>query len=168
MLKLLAKLFGDKKEKDIKELRPYVDKINAEYTKLPQLSDDALRAKTLVLRERIQEHLKDIVAEIAAKRKQAESTLDIAASEKMYEEADKLVKKRNEQLEAFLDKILPEAFAIVKETSRRLSQNKELRVTATAWDHKISMRKPKRLMRVATTFSRPIRMGFARPSSRTV
>lgn len=142
MLKLLAKLFGDKKEKDIKELRPYVDKINAEYTKLPQLSDDALRAKTLVLRERIQEHLKDIVAEIAAKRKQAESTLDIAASEKMYEEADKLVKKRNEQLEAFLDKILPEAFAIVKETSRRLSQNKELRVTATAWDHKIAMRKP--------------------------
>jgi preprotein translocase subunit SecA len=141
MLKLLAKLFGDKKEKDIKELRPYVDKINAEYVKLPNISDDELRAKTQVLRERIREHLKDIVAEIAAKRKQAESTLDIAASEKMYEEADKLVKKRNEQLELFLEKILPEAFAIVKETSRRLTQHKELRVRATEWDHKISMRK---------------------------
>jgi preprotein translocase subunit SecA len=142
MLKLLAKLFGDKKEKDIRELRPYVDKINAEYVKLPNIPDEELRAKTQALRTRIKEHLQDIVAEIAAKRKQAESTTDIAASEKLYEEAEKLVKKRNEQLEAFLDKILPEAFAIVKETSRRLTQNKELRVPATEWDHKIASRKP--------------------------
>ena len=141
MLKLLAKLFGDKKSKDIKELRPYVDKVNAEYAKLRSISDEQLRGKTLALRTHIREELSGIVAEVEAKRKQAEATEDIATSEKLFDEADKLVKERNRRLEEILEQILPEAFAIVKETSRRLTENTELRVSATDWDHEISRRK---------------------------
>ena len=141
MLKLLAKLFGDKKDKDVKELRPYVEKINAEYAKLKNISDDELRALTQKLRDRIRAHIADIVAEIAAKRQQAESTPDITMSEKLYEEAEKLVKKRNEKLEEVLELCLPEAFAIVKSTSYRLTNNKELRVTATDWDRQIAAKK---------------------------
>lgn len=141
MLKLLQKLFGNKKEKDIKELQPYVTKILAEYGKLRNISDDELRARSDVFRERIQTQIKGIAAEIVAKKKQAESTEDLTLSERLYEEADKLRKKRNEQLEQVLLEILPEAFAVVKETARRLTENKGLRVTATDWDHAMAAKK---------------------------
>ena len=136
MLKLLQKLFGNKQDKDAKELRPYVTKILAEYVKLRNISDDELRGRSDIFRQRIQNHIKEVSAEIAAKKKQAETTEDLVASERMYEEAEKLRKKRNEQVEQVLMEILPEAFAVVKETARRLSENKALTVTATDWDHK--------------------------------
>ncbi|HEX2899120.1 MAG TPA: preprotein translocase subunit SecA [Bacteroidia bacterium] len=142
MLKLLQKLFGNKKDKDAKELQPYVTKILAEYVKLRNISDDELRNRSDVFRQRIQNHIKDISAEIAAKKKQAESTEDLIASERMYEDAEKLRKKRNEQVEQVLMEILPEAFAVVKETARRLSENKALTVTATDWDRKMAETKP--------------------------
>ncbi|MFN8393240.1 MAG: preprotein translocase subunit SecA [Bacteroidia bacterium] len=142
MLKLLQKLFGNKQDKDVKELQPYVTKITAEYAKLRNLSDDELRARSDNFRQRIQAHIKDITAEIAAKKKQAESTEDLIASERMYEEAEKMRKERNKQVEQILLEILPEAFAVVKETARRLTENKGLTVTATEWDLHIAKRKP--------------------------
>ncbi|MBK9450598.1 MAG: preprotein translocase subunit SecA [Bacteroidetes bacterium] len=142
MLKLLQKLFGNKQDKDAKELRPYVTKILAEYVKLRNISDDELRGRSDIFRQRIQNHIKEVSAEIAAKKKQAETTEDLVASERMYEEAEKLRKKRNEQVEQVLMEILPEAFAVVKETARRLSENKALTVTATDWDHKMAQNKP--------------------------
>ncbi|MBP6639136.1 MAG: preprotein translocase subunit SecA, partial [Bacteroidia bacterium] len=111
MLKLLQKLFGNKQDKDAKELRPYVTKILAEYVKLRNISDDELRGRSDIFRQRIQNHIKEVSAEIAAKKKQAETTEDLVASERMYEEAEKLRKKRNEQVEQVLMEILPEAFA---------------------------------------------------------
>jgi preprotein translocase subunit SecA len=90
MLKLLQKLFGNKKEKDVKELQPYVTKVLAEYVKLRNISDDDLRARSDDFRQRIKNHIKDVTAEIAAKKKQAESTEDLMASERLYEEAEKL------------------------------------------------------------------------------
>ncbi len=141
MLKLLQKLFGNKHDKDAKELRPYVTKILAEYVKLRNISDDELRARSDVFRQRIQNHIKEVSAEIAAKKKQAESTEDLVASERMYEEAEKLRKKRNEQVEQVLMEILPEAFAVIKETARRLSENKALTVTATDWDRNLAQKK---------------------------
>ncbi len=143
MLKqLLQKIFGNKKEKDIKELQPYVTKILAEYAKLRNISDDDLRGRSDVFRDRIQKHIKAISDEIAAKKKQAESTEDLVASERLYEEAEKMRKKRNEQLEQVLMEILPEAFAVVKETARRLTENKGLTVTATDWDRELAVKKP--------------------------
>ena len=141
MLKLLQRLFGNKKEKDIKELQPYVGKILAEYNKLQKISDDDLRGRSDTFRDRIQKHIKTISDEMAAKKTQAETTNDLSLSEKLYEEAEKLRKKRNEQLEQVLLEILPEAFAVIKETARRLSENKALVVTATDWDRSIAAKK---------------------------
>lgn len=141
MLKLIQKLFGNKKEKDIKELQPWVAKINAEYAKLRNISDDELRGLSDKFRARIQEHIKSISEEMVAKRKEAKASLDLDHSERLYEEIEKLRKTRNQAVEAVLLEILPEAFAVVKETSRRLSENQELRVTASVWDHQISSRK---------------------------
>lgn len=141
MLKLIAKLFGNKKEADIKELRPYVGKINAEFEKLPSLTDDQLREKSTEFRKRIQEYIADISSEMQAKKDEAESSADLHHSEKLYEEIEKLRKKRNEKVEEVLEQILPAAFAVVKETARRLATNKALRVTATDWDREISEKK---------------------------
>ncbi|MEM6273394.1 MAG: preprotein translocase subunit SecA [Bacteroidota bacterium] len=141
MLKLISKLFGDKKEKDIKELRPYVGKVNAEYAKLNNISDDELRAKSDEFRQRIQDYVKDLNDQIKAKNKEAEETDDLVATEELYNEAEKLVKKRNEKLEEVLDDLIPEAFAVVKETARRLTENQQLVVAATDWDKKIAEKK---------------------------
>ncbi len=142
MLKLLQRLFGNKKEKDIKELQPYVTKVLAEYGKLRNISDDNLRDRSDVFRERIQKHISAISAEMAAKKKQAESTEDLQLSERLYEEAEKLRKKRNIQLEEVLLELLPEAFAVIKETARRLTENKGLTVTTTDWDIAMAAKKP--------------------------
>jgi preprotein translocase subunit SecA len=141
MLKLISKLFGDKKEKDAKELRPYVTKINAEFAKLKDISDDELRAKSDEFRKRIKDYVQDMNDQIAAKKKEAEDSTDLVATEALYGESEKLLKKRNEKLEEVLDQLIPEAFAVVKETARRLTKNHELRVTATDWDKKISEKK---------------------------
>ncbi len=141
MLKYIAKLFGDKQGRDLKELQPYVVKINAEYDKLRVVSDDELRGKSVELRKRIQDYVADITAEIESKKVEAKTSEDLEASEQMYEEAEKLEKKRNERLEEVLDQVLPEGFAIVKETARRLTENKELRVTATDWDRELAAKK---------------------------
>ncbi len=141
MLKLIQKLFGNKKEKDIKELKPWISKISAEYDKIRNISDDELRGLSDKFRARIQAHIKSTTTEIASKKKEAKSATDLDLSEKLYEEAEKLRKKRNEEVEAVLLEILPEAFAVIKETSRRLSENHELRVSASVWDHQISSRK---------------------------
>lgn len=141
MLKLIGKLFGNKKDRDIKELRPYAATVNAEWVKLKNLSDDEIRAKSASIRARIKEHINDISAQIDAKKKEAETTDDLVASEAMYKEAEKLTKDRNEQLEQVLDELMPEAFAVMKDTARRLTENKELRVTATDWDREIAAKK---------------------------
>ena len=141
MLKLISKLFGNKKAKDLKELKPYVGLINAEYAKLTNISDDELRARTDTFRKRIQAYIKDINAEIEAKKKEAEEMEDLAQTQALYDQGEKLVKKRNELLEEVLMELLPEAFAVVKETARRLTENQQLLVTATDWDRQIAEKK---------------------------
>ncbi|HHG86163.1 MAG TPA: preprotein translocase subunit SecA, partial [Bacteroidetes bacterium] len=141
MLKFISKLFGDKKDKDVKALKPYAEKVNAEYVKLSGLSDDEIRAKSDEFRGRIKAYIKDISDEIDSKQKQAQESEDLELSERLYEEIEKISKKRNEKLEEVLAELLPEAFAVMKETARRLTENHELRVTATDWDRKIAEKK---------------------------
>ncbi len=141
MLKIISKLFGDKKERDLKDLRPYATKVNAEYKKLPGLTDDELRARSDEFRKRIQDHIAAEEAEIKRLKQEAEDADDPHTSETLYEEAEKVGKKLNEKLEKVLMEILPEAFAVVKETARRLTENKELRVTATDWDKEMAEKK---------------------------
>jgi preprotein translocase subunit SecA len=142
MLGFLAKIFGSKSERDIKALQPLVAQINEEYAKLSSLSNDDLRHKTTEFKEIIAKGLADIDAKIVAIKADAEAeNLPLHEKTALYDEVDALEKERNVELEKVLQQILPAAFAVVKETSRRLSENEALEVTATAYDRDYAARK---------------------------
>ena len=142
MLGFLTKIFGSKSERDIKLVQPLVVKINEEYAKLSSISNDELRGKTIEFKERIATFLTDIDAKIAGLKADAESdALDLHEKTAIYDQVDALGKDRDAELEKVLLEILPEAFAVVKETSRRLSENDYLEVTATQFDRDYASRK---------------------------
>ncbi|QHL88768.1 preprotein translocase subunit SecA [Nibribacter ruber] len=142
--KTVAKLFGTKSERDIKEVMPYVALINQEFAKLASLSDDELRQRTQQVQATIAERLKPIDDKIAAlhQRIENEPDLDIAQKEGIFVQIDELEKDRNKELEVVLMEVLPQGFAIVKETARRYKENGQLTVTATDFDREIATRKP--------------------------
>ncbi|MDF3077236.1 MAG: secA [Sphingobacteriaceae bacterium] len=143
MLGFLSKLFGSKSERDIKSIQPLVEKIKEEYPKLAELSNDELRAKTLDFKNRIQEALAGIDKEIADLKAEADSE-DLAMHQKteIYDQVDKLGKDRDKELEKVLLEILPEAFAVMKDTARRFTENKTIEVTATQFDRDLAAKKP--------------------------
>ncbi|AMM51417.1 preprotein translocase subunit SecA [Rufibacter sp. DG15C] len=142
--KTVAKLFGTKSERDIKEVMPYVALINQEFAKLASLSDDELRQRTQQVQATIAERLKPIDDKIAAlhQRIENEPDLDIAQKEGVFVQIDELEKDRNKELEVVLMEVLPQGFAIVKETARRYKEVGQLSVTATDFDREIATRKP--------------------------
>lgn len=135
----IGKLFGNKYEKDIKKLNPIVEQINTEYEKLKSISNDELRNKTVVFRQEISEALKPVDDKIADIKQQAEKTTDFDQKESLYNEVDKLKEDRDKQLETILEKILPRAFAVVKETARRFTENSEIVVAATELDKQLAV-----------------------------
>ncbi|WP_433895915.1 preprotein translocase subunit SecA [Sphingobacterium mizutaii] len=142
MLKFLSKLFGSKSERDVKGVQPLVNKIKEEYEKLSALTHDELRGKTLDFKQRISNYLQDIDNEISGLKQEAEATEDMELKTSTYDKIDKLTKDRDKKLEEVLLEILPEAFAVVKETARRFTENKEIEVTASQFDRDIAARKP--------------------------
>ncbi|MDB4835509.1 preprotein translocase subunit SecA, partial [Cyclobacteriaceae bacterium] len=139
LTKGLTKIFGSKSEKDIKKLMPYVEETNKEFALLLSISDDQLRAKTAELRKEIANSLKSIDDQIADLEKKTTSDgVNVQQKEQYFQEIEQLEKDRNEQLEDVLLEVLPKAFAVVKETARRLTENKQLKVTAQDIDHKIA------------------------------
>jgi len=144
MFNFLSKLLGgSKSEKDVKLIRPVVEEINRHFLSYRSLDNDALRGKTLEFRQRIREHLTGIDEEIAGLNAKAEALdpSDIIGRDDIYQEIDRLRKKRNEQIEEVLKAILPEAFAVVKEAARRFTENTELVSAATPLDRDLSVRK---------------------------
>jgi len=139
----LAKVFGTKAEKDIKAVAPYVEKINKEFEQLKSISDDELRGKTEELKGIIANKLKSIDDELASLHAQVDdnSELDIIQKEHIFERIDSLESQRDENLEDVLIEIMPQAFAVVKETARRLTENKQLVVTASAYDRELALTK---------------------------
>jgi preprotein translocase subunit SecA len=141
IFKSLTKIFGSKSDRDLKELYPIVEEIKIEYEKLSGLSDDQLRAKTAEFKKIIADGLSNIDQSISELRAQTqEDGLDLNVKDGLFKQIDKLEKERNEELEKILNDILPQAFAVVKETARRLSENKQLVVTATEWDKTLSLK----------------------------
>lgn len=138
-----AKIFGTKTEKDLKELTPYVGLINAEFEKLKNITDDELRGKTNELKGIIKDRLNQIDVQIEALHKQVEEgeDLDVHQKEDIFGQIDKLESDRDVELEKVLLDILPQAFATVKETSRRLAENEKLVVTATQYDKELAAKK---------------------------
>ncbi|MBL0128962.1 MAG: preprotein translocase subunit SecA [Flavobacteriales bacterium] len=144
LTKALKKVFGDKYDRDLKEVMPLVTLAIEAFAKLDGLSNDELRGRTDGLRARIKERIQandDRIAELRAEI-DADPTMDIHERELRYEEVDKLEAKSVGMLEEVLLDILPEAFAIVKETARRFKENDELRVTATELDRDLATKRP--------------------------
>jgi preprotein translocase subunit SecA len=142
MLGLLSKLFGSKSNRDIKLIQPLVEKTKEEYSKLHSLSNDELRQRTIDFKARIQEFLEEIDKDIAVVKTKAESE-DLPINEKtsLYDQLDKLQKDRDKELEKVLMEILPEAFAVMKDTARRFTENTTIEVTATQADRELAARK---------------------------
>ncbi len=144
MLGFLNKMLGgNKSEKDVKIISPLVGQINAFFQEYQHLSNDELRGKTYEFRQRIKDDLKDIDARIVAKQQEAEALpeAEIQARDAIYRQTDELKKDRDKEIEKALDKILPEAFAVVKETARRFKENATLEATATQLDRDLSVQK---------------------------
>ncbi len=144
MLGIISKIFGgNKSEKDIKTIQPIVVEINRHFASYQSLSNDELRAKTAEFKQRIREHLSNIDGEIAELNKKAEELpfSDISGKDAIYQEVDQLKKDRDEQIEEVLETLLPEAFAVVKETARRFAQNSEVVAAATDHDRTLSVKK---------------------------
>jgi preprotein translocase subunit SecA len=137
---LVKSIFGNKSDRDYKEMQPVVQQINAEYEKLKSLSHDQLRAKTAEFKARIAEHLNDIDAEINGLKAQAEAEEDLVEKDNLYKKADDLRKDRDKKIEEVLNEILPEAFAVVKETAFRFTNNEFIESTATDLDRELAVR----------------------------
>ncbi|CAN5396402.1 preprotein translocase subunit SecA [soil metagenome] len=141
--KSITKLFGgSKSERDVKEVTPYIKKINDFFDSYNSLSHDELRNKTVEFRARIAEFVKEEQDEINKLKTEAETEgVDVEEQEKMYNQVDALEKKMLVKIEEVLLEILPEAFAVVKETARRFTVNKEIIVNATQLDRDLAVKK---------------------------
>ncbi len=141
MFKAIQKLFGTKYDRDVKLYSPIVETINQHFASYETLSNDELRNKSLDFKQRIADHLAGIDEDIKAIKDQASNEEDLDKKEELYNEIDEIVKKRDEHLEDVLKVILPEAFAVVKETARRFSTNETIEVTASQHDRELAAAK---------------------------
>ena len=139
---ILKAFVGDKSQKDVKAIQPLVVKIKSFESALMALSHDELRAKTVTFKEKIKQARAEKDAKIAELKLKAENTIDIDDREDIYNAMDALEKEAYEISEKVLMEILPEAFAVVKETARRFKENSTITVTSTEKDRELSATKP--------------------------
>ena len=140
MLTFLKKFFGTKSEKDIKSIQPLVDQALEIYPSLAKLSNDEIRAKVTSFKQKIQDAIKaeqNQINDIKA-RVEKEFDMDVDTKETLYKEIEELEKESTKKIEEVLNEILPEAYAVLKDTSRRFSENEELLVTANDFDAKLA------------------------------
>jgi preprotein translocase subunit SecA len=138
---IIKAFVGDKSEKDVKALQPYLTKIKTFESGLMALSHDELRARTHFFKEKIKQDRSEKDTKIASLQQEAESVEDIDKREDIYLAIDTLEKEAYDISEKTLMEILPEAFAVVKETARRFKENTQIQVTATAKDRELSATK---------------------------
>ncbi|HIZ88251.1 MAG TPA: preprotein translocase subunit SecA [Candidatus Coprenecus pullistercoris] len=138
---LLKKLFGSKAERDMKQIKPILEKVLAAYDRIDKLSDDELRAET----ERIKSVISSKIAADEERKKSLRSQLEdveiaVEKKEALATEVDKLTKKIDEEIEEVLMEVLPDAFAVMKSTARRFKEKEVIEVTATDMDREFSAR----------------------------
>lgn len=138
MFKFLKKLLPSKYDRDERHYMPFVIQTNEEFEKLENLSNDELRNKTLEFKARIREHLAGIDEDIKSLQEQAAQEQNLYEKENLFKELDEIAKERDKHLEDILKEILPEAFAVVKETARRFATNTTITVTATEHDRNLA------------------------------
>ena len=138
---VFKKIFGTKAERDLKALKPMLNKVLEAYESIDKLTDDQLREKCQGLKDKIQAAIAADEARIAEIKVELEKEIPLSQKEALATEQDKLVKKVDEIIENVLNEILPEAFAIMKSTARRFKENPEIRVKATDFDRTLSTTK---------------------------
>ena len=138
MFKFIKNLFGTKYDRDEALYQPFVDEINDIYDEYMSLSHDDIRQKSLDFRARIKEHLAGIDEDIRSVHEQALATDNNKEKEQFFKEEDELRKERDKELEVILKEILPEAFAVMKLTAYRFSNNETIEVTATQLDRDLA------------------------------
>ena len=139
---VLSSFFGNKSQRDIKELTPVLQRVKQEYLRFPGMTNDELRAESAQLRARINNYIKAEEDEIATLKEQAESgEIPLEETEKLYDRVDKLEEVILKKVEEVLNEVLPIAFSIVKDTARRFMENEILEVTATDFDRELAISK---------------------------
>ncbi|MBR1515447.1 MAG: preprotein translocase subunit SecA [Paludibacteraceae bacterium] len=137
LIGIISKIFGNKAQRDMREIQPVVDKIKQVYPQIDALSNDDLRRRSEALMQRISDAVKDKKQQIADLKASIEN-LEIDQREKVYDQVDSLEKEVQEDYKNILNDILPEAFAIVKSTARRFAQNETVIVTANDQDRNLA------------------------------
>lgn len=135
--RIISKLFGNKAQRDSREIAPYVKKIQAIYPEIEQLSNDELRARTKDVEKRIHDYVSEEKGKID-KLKEGIEEIDLEEREVIWEEIDKIENEISDKFEVILEELMPEAFAIMKDTARRFTQNEETVVTATQFDRDLA------------------------------
>ena len=136
--KVLKGFLGDKKAQDLKEVKKVVTKIKAVEPSIQQLTDDGLRQKTAEFKENIKSATSKITAQIEQIKEQIKNSTNVDEKEALFSKIEALKKESYEIEEKVLVQVLPEAFALIKETARRWAQNGEIRVTANDWDRELA------------------------------
>ena len=142
LLGILGKLFGNKYDKDVKEITPLVDKINEEFSKLSSLSNNELREKTTEFKKQISDFISEEKSKIETLKEKSNLTeTKTEEKEELYKEIDALEKTVIDKIEEILNTVLPEAFAVVKETAKRFTENESIDVTASKNDTELAATK---------------------------
>ncbi|HIW87535.1 MAG TPA: preprotein translocase subunit SecA, partial [Candidatus Onthomorpha intestinigallinarum] len=140
MANFLTKLFGSKSQRDLRELTPIMNECLAAYDKIKTLSNDELRAKTAEFKQIIRQSVETEQKQLDALKARVENEIDMDVEEKqkIYTQIEELDKKIYESTQSVLNRLLPEAFAVVKDTARRFTENEKVEVTATEYDKYLS------------------------------
>lgn len=136
---ILKKVFGSKADRDLKQIRPVLNKVLEAYGPIDNLSNDELRAKTEELKARLRECEAPFEKRIAEIKAKLDEDIPVHEKENLATESDKLVKDEDSEIEKVLEEILPEAFAIMKSTARRFKENATIEVTANDFDRALSI-----------------------------
>ncbi len=139
---ILTKFFGTKSDRDLRELMPIVNKIREVYPKYTTFTNDELRQESAKLREKVRNYIAEDEAKVEQLKVQMESDeISYDEKEKIYKEVDRLTKQIDDKIEEILNQILPDSFAIVKETARRFKEKETIEVTATQFDRDLAIQK---------------------------
>ena len=136
---ILKKVFGSKADRDLKQIRPVLNKVLEAYGPIDNLSNDELRAKTEELKARLRECEAPFEKRIAEIKAKLDEDIPVHEKENLATESDKLVKDEDAEIEKVLEEILPEAFAIMKSTARRFKENATIEVSANDFDRSLSI-----------------------------
>jgi len=137
--KVIGKFLGNKADRDMREVTPYVEKIKTAYEPLPELSNDQLRERSVALKQKVTDFVAEEKSQLEALKAKAEDPeVDVSEKEAIYKQIDQLDEEIDEKYEVVLNEILPEAFAVIKDTARRFKEHEEIEVTALEYDRTLA------------------------------